>query len=206
MPRTLGIDPTSRDTMGWALVEAGALLAFGDVPLSASKDQSEIGLLRYQGNALGDLVVEHVPHAVAIERPIINSRASARYLQEAAATGDGAALVGRMTGAVSRSIDVGLAAGVLVHVCLQLSRPIVLVNPGAAKHFACQSVAAKKQTVREAARLRVYEMLYNQALQAGRAAPLVGKVKRPSEHAAAAIFIALVGDLERRRESLMAAA
>lgn len=206
MPLTIGIDPTSRDTMGWATVESGCLIDFGDVPLKTAPDQTELGLLEYQADALASLLARKRPHAVVIERPIINSRAAARYLSLAAESGDGATMVGRMTGAVMRSIDVGVAVGVLVHVCMLCGlRPLIL-NPGAAKAFACGWGNAKKQAVREAARLRVYERAYNQAQQNQTALPLLDAIKRPSEHIAAAIFIGLAGEQIQREQAMLIAA
>lgn len=199
---TLGIDPTSKDTMGWATVEAGGLIDFGSVAMKDSSDQSELGMLAYQADALTMLLARRQPDAVAIERAIVNSRVAARYLGAA----DAPAMVGRLTGAMSRSIDVSLAVGVLLHVCMLCGVPAILINPGAAKFFACGAVNAKKTTVREAARLRIYERAYQLAQQAAGVLPEFNTIKRPSEHIAAAIFIGLTGEKQRREQAMLVAA
>lgn len=195
MATIIGIDPTSVGAMGWARVVDGDLHEFGQVDMGKSPDPSEVGRMIFQGAALAEVLRMHACSAVVIERAIINSRAVARYSGDASNTG-------KLTGAVSSSIDVGIACGWLGAVAHQLGLRVSYLNPGSAKAYATGSANANKESVREAARLRVYEREYKQAQRLGVRAPDQAKIKKPSEHIAAAIFVALVGEYRLRVESV----
>jgi hypothetical protein len=209
--RTLGIDPTSRKALGWALVEAGQALAWGQISV-APAEQTEDGIARYITAEFLKLLAELYanpdtrPVVVAFEKPIANTGMVNRYLGQEERTGT-KVNAGQITGGFSSTIDLAIVTGNLISV-VYLHYPdleVARINPGSVKRLATGRVTgdpkSQKKVIRENARLSFAESLIRRGLIADHTQLTLRQVK---EHEADALFIGLEGarlSMRRRQEA-----
>lgn len=175
----IGIDPTLKGGMGWAVVAAGGVLQCGELTIPKNADQQTSREL--QATTLRQLFLEHQPQVITIEHPIFNSEMLDRY--------EGTDDMRKIAGAARATLDLGIAVGYILNEAQRCNVIVAqLLNPGSAKRYATGRVGASKKEVIEAARLLIAE----RDLRAGIISDHT-QVKKPSEHTAHAVFIGLEG-------------
>lgn len=202
--RTLGIDPTSRNALGWCLVQGDVALRWGQIDTTKIADRSEDGIGRYLAREIEALIRELQPEVVAIEKPVASSGKVNHYLELEETTGT-KATAGQVTGSFAATIDVGIGMGTIIGMIYTQfpGLEVIRVNPASAKsQYGGMGGTSRQQkhAARAAARQTFAESLYRRGVISDHT-----ECKLPREHEADALFIGFAGAQESRNRRWSAA-